>query len=523
MSNIVNLIKKPIVLVFIIVIFLFINWILTFKGLYLPDAAEYSQIASLLNKGEFFKVLSFTPIYLNWIDDFPPPDLLRAPLHPLVLSIFFRFFGEKDIAAGIESLIFVIVTIFITYKIINIIIPNNTYLAVLACFILCTNKETLAISRSGMSEPLFATLLSLMIYLFLINTSNSRKIIGLIAGLLYLCRYLGILYLLPLFIILKKSLKRKSLLFIFICFLICITPWIFRNYLETGNPFFSIQKYEIMMFSSTYPGYSLYKSDHLPSIFDFMFSNYLEIIKIYIRNIVSFINDIPKIWRLTITFVLISTLFIKQISKKSTLIYFTLLVMLLHLFILPIHYVERVFYPLLILIIPTAIIAIHHFLLRKPIIGFMIISLILLEGTSSYIFDLRKNIFIESIEKKVNGNYNSEIFEHLRATVPQGQLVISCRSFDIGWYAKCMAMEVPLTPDTFYQINKKLPEVFGLLLPSDENLIGKLYWQSQELEEWAPFIKKLRVIKRYNNGWILFRLPKEKPKIELLDYRFINN
>ena len=42
-------------------------------------------------------------------------------------------------------------------------------------------------------------------------------------------------------------------------------PWLGRNYALTGNPFFSLQKYEPAMFTDTYPQYSLYM---LPSRID---------------------------------------------------------------------------------------------------------------------------------------------------------------------------------------------------------------------------------------------------------------
>ena len=63
---------------------------------------------------------------------------------------------------------------------------------------------------------------------------------------------------------LGQALIRPSAIFI-LGILLVTGPWLARNYLLTGSPFFTLQKYEPAMFTATHPQYSLYM---LPEQFD---------------------------------------------------------------------------------------------------------------------------------------------------------------------------------------------------------------------------------------------------------------
>jgi len=60
-------------------------------------------------------------------------------------------------------------------------------------------------------------------------------------------------------------------------FVVVVSPWLLRNYVLMGNPLFSLQQYEPVMFTTTYPGYSLYMMFEKVKAVGFMLSHPQEI------------------------------------------------------------------------------------------------------------------------------------------------------------------------------------------------------------------------------------------------------
>ena len=80
-------------------------------------------------------------------------------------------------------------------------------------------------------------------------------------GLFYLTRYNALVFLpfLALFRAYQCPGKRAvAVLRVLAGFLLATLPWLIRNTIIFGNPFFSLQKYEIAMFTKTYPDYLMY-------------------------------------------------------------------------------------------------------------------------------------------------------------------------------------------------------------------------------------------------------------------------
>ncbi len=246
-----------------------------FRGLIYNDALDYASLARNFARGKGLVSQYLTPLGLVH-HGVPQPDLWRAPLWPLLLAGFQRLFGFIDEASALAGgfcfaagagLVFLLGRRWF-----------NLPVALAAAVLYVFSGQLLLFSTSGLTEPL--ALLMMLAWAAVLTGAPERSWRGFLAaggmtGLFYLVRYNAVLFLLPglLFLIWRARRSRAdggrsagrefnqalriSALFLF-GFFLAAGPWLGRNLLLTGNPFFSLQKYEPAMFTRTYPGYSLY-------------------------------------------------------------------------------------------------------------------------------------------------------------------------------------------------------------------------------------------------------------------------
>lgn len=271
-----------------------------FQGLIYNDAMDYASIARNIALGKGLISQYLTPLGLAH-HGVPQPDLWRAPLWPLVLACFQKVFGFIDEASALAggfcfaaSAVFVFL---LGFRFFNILV------GITSCLLFIFSRQILNFSISGLTEPL--AILLMLSWVAALSSFPVRRwwgglLAGGITGLFYLCRYNAILFLLPGMVywiwrflqdfsqqklsaegaancrnlLLQSEQNRfsqelepnrrpyltavtKGLVFLLGFFLV-VSPWLGRNFVLTGNPFFSLQKYEPAMFTRTYPGYSLY-------------------------------------------------------------------------------------------------------------------------------------------------------------------------------------------------------------------------------------------------------------------------
>jgi len=271
-----------------------------FQGLIYNDAMDYASIARNIALGKGLISQYLTPLGLAH-HGVPQPDIWRAPLWPLVLACFQKVFGFIDEASALAGgccfaasavLVFLLGCRFF-----------NIFVGIGSSLLFIFSRQILNFSVSGLTEPL--AILLMLSWVFALSSFPVRRwwgglLAGGIAGFFYLCRYNAILFLLPgmvywvwryfqdfsqqsqsaegtancrnlqlqsynNYLSEEPEQKRrpylvaifKSLLFLLGFFLV-VSPWLGRNFVLTGNPFFSLQKYEPAMFTKTYPDYSLY-------------------------------------------------------------------------------------------------------------------------------------------------------------------------------------------------------------------------------------------------------------------------
>ncbi|MDT3698292.1 MAG: glycosyltransferase family 39 protein [Thermincola sp.] len=250
----------------------------TFQHLFLNDAMDYASIGRNIAAGDGFVSSYITPLSLANYQGLPHPDLWRAPLWPLILAMFIKLFGATDQAVAIATGFFYIAGAALIFLLAAELFDTLVGLAAAVLYIF--SAQNLMNSVSGMTETVSVCMMLLAVYLITVSRARTpwgEILAGAAMGLFYLTRYNALLFL-PFFVIYLWYTKMKVTKYnsyvrqksrqlgqgfwpvvrYLTAFVMVTSPWLFRNYILMGNPLFSLQQYEPVMFTSAYPGYSLY-------------------------------------------------------------------------------------------------------------------------------------------------------------------------------------------------------------------------------------------------------------------------
>jgi len=144
-----------------------------------------------------------------------------------------------------------------------------------------TNIEILHYAISGLEVcllSLWLLILFMVLYQYARRTDLQPALagaVGLLIGLIYLTKYIWVVALIPVLIYLYYSTESHTR----VVFAVVISPWCYRNYQVSGNPFFTWRWYEVVMNTRTNPGMTLYRSlpEKLPNPVTYALIHPLEI------------------------------------------------------------------------------------------------------------------------------------------------------------------------------------------------------------------------------------------------------
>jgi len=232
-----------------------------------PDAMDYAQIARHLSRGEGFTTSWVRPLSLGQVQNISHhPELLRAPLHPMVMSILFRAFGADHRAAAWAGGIAYLVSLPLVYLLALRLFNRRT--ALLALGLYGVNHFVLHYAVSGLEISLatcFITGLLLVAHLYLKAEEPSPALAagcGALLGLAVLTNYIYAALLLPvaLLLLLRDGRKRwgAALLSVAAC-LVVMLPWAVRNARVAGSPVATISTADFVTNTGTHRDLSVYR------------------------------------------------------------------------------------------------------------------------------------------------------------------------------------------------------------------------------------------------------------------------
>lgn len=284
------------ILIFLILALLLYASIFMFKfdGLRSPDQRNYAEIARHLYNGDGFVTSCINPLSLTFHSSIiNHPTFVRPPLYPLLVYVSFHIFGINDAAVTLVSGFFYILLIPLVYLFAKEMFGIKVGLW--AGMISLTSVVLVNYGMTGLTETMFTFLFTLS--LFLLYKRVNPLFIGFLLGLCYLTRY-NLLFIIPglLWFMYKEYPNWKiDILKLVAVFTITVSPWGIRNISLVGNPLFSLQKYEIVMFNDVFKSYSLYRTFQPIEPINFIISHPISMIKKAIYGAGVLFVGIPRI------------------------------------------------------------------------------------------------------------------------------------------------------------------------------------------------------------------------------------
>lgn len=248
---------------------------LGFGQLLHPGAMDAAQTARNILEGKGFVTSQLTPLSLYAAHTrVPIPDVTNPPLYPMTLALLFGAFGARDSVAIAVSLAFFALSTLMVFMLARRLFSLAA--AALAAALFSTQFETAKLAVSGSSAMMAAFLTVWFWYLLTVPGEHGPRQYakaGALFGLGCLAHY-GLALLVPAVLIYVwfASARRKGLAVAAFAAagLLVTLPWMIRNALVAGSPFFTVSEYDIFVNTDMYPAYGVHRVfGELPSPFGF--------------------------------------------------------------------------------------------------------------------------------------------------------------------------------------------------------------------------------------------------------------
>ncbi|MBI4830478.1 MAG: glycosyltransferase family 39 protein [Candidatus Lindowbacteria bacterium] len=342
-----------------------------FEGLRSNDEAHYSQLARNLSSGHGFTTKAITPIDLAIdprVDDHP--DYWRAPLYPLILGIAYLFMGPKEYGGVLVSGLFFILLAPMLYLFGRRL--SERAIGISAAAIALALPQMWDYSLHALTEMSFAFLLVCLLYS--IYARANPFVTGLVFGLCYLNRYNALFYvpvIIWFFAVVDKYTWRRMGMFAAGAFVVS-APWLIRNTALTGNPLFSLQNYMPAMFTTTYPGYTVYASFDPISVAATLRDHPWDVLSKYARGLNYLTGEIPSLTHPVIMLLFVGGALALHAPRRKRFLqyaFFIMMIIQLHLVALAVSPVEpliRHFVPFIPVIVIFAVFAFEQLVRLVP-------------------------------------------------------------------------------------------------------------------------------------------------------------
>lgn len=484
----------------------------TFVALAINDSMDYASIARNVVRGEGFISSYITPLGLASKEGLPHPDLWRAPAWPIAVALFIKIFGAIDQAAALASGFFYLAALPLIFFIARYWFGNTV--AVGTALIYIFSAQNLYFSISGLTEPMALFMMAVVVYLLYIPQFKNIPgdiLLGAAVGVFYLTRYNALLFI-PLIAVcrvyLRKPERLRSLLLFGVSFGLTVLPWMWRNYSLMGSPLFSLQKYEPVMFTETYPGYTLYTMTKKVNVAEFISTHSAEMWTKIVENWHEFTAHLldpvftgvsPVLFGLFLL-----ALFLPFNNKQKGFRLFLLAAFGLQFAaLMVIHYIPRLFFMFMPFYIMYGLAALENLFSRigkrapLALAGIGVFAVVFIftnlpDWEEPNVHDPLVRQFSVSINKAINLTNKNE-------------LILSNDGHLLAWYGDRYASKLPYSTDMLPQILKLAPVKMIYLsgrmswnMPEADDSWRKVFWgRPQQLYEF-------RLVEKFEDGSLLY-------------------
>ncbi|MCD6350967.1 MAG: hypothetical protein J7M26_02510 [Armatimonadetes bacterium] len=495
-------------------------------GLSDVNAIEYATIARNLARTGHYTSSILKPLSLAKIprpDDHP--DLIYAPLHPLWESLWIRFLPYEravPLASGAWLFFGGLLILALGWR------WFDPRVGCLAAVLYILNINMLLYAAGGAETPMLAFfLLLLMATAVAFVHHQGRRLwlaaaLGAVAALLGLTKYVWAVAVIPsavlVFLATPKEVRSRALGACLGAFVVVLLPWMVRNTLVAGDPFFSFRWLESVMHTKTYPGNTLYRTftTDYPSWLLFAVTSPREVLDKLMRGLTMVYTQPVVAPGLYIGGLFVAAVIVALGSRAFELSRYVvyasyLMVVAVLLVLLP---GERLLAPLAA---PATLIGVAFFvrMLDQAVASmtakqqrcWMATALIVLGLVHAFPAFSRltsgrpASAVRNDATRMVSGQVASLIDGPVATDVP----------WPVAWYGECTTIWLPRSPDELRKMEKAIGPVKWLLLTPITNATRETERTPEWADLWMQAMRSdvsrygFRVYKRLQGNWILFQ------------------
>lgn len=455
--------KLGLILVFLIAVAIwYANYALHFNGFVINDSHDYAQLAKNVNEGNGYSTSVLRPLAYRFFKTLPQPEITRMIGYPYILGLSFKMFGQSDFTVVLFNGVFFVALILLVY-LLAYELSGNTVISLIAALLVSCMKCFLDHSLQAEPNIMYSSLYVAFFY-FYIKHPCRPLIYGIMLGLLHLVRANTQFVFLAFFLLYifhgKENIKGRLLDAgkLSAGFLIGITPHLLRNYIIIGNPFFSLYGYSFLLFTKSFPTYSVWTqiSDVNPIMFvishpgEMILKSYYWFVML-IEKSMGFYN--PVVLLLTgITFFMP----VKNPQLRFLRIVTVVAIIVQTILLLPMGPVPYYYMFFFTIIIIISVINVDDYLKKYSRIG-LLLGLIVFVVTAIPYWKSPKPI-----------NPFISMGEQVKKLTNKDDLILTDMPWELAWYADRKAIWLPYDLDTLKTISKTLK-------PSYVILSGKMY------------------------------------------------
>jgi len=222
------------------------------------DTAGYMQVARNISSGRGW--VNDSVRYLFALPDtIPHPDEYWSPLFPLMLAGVFRATGPSFPAAQLVTLLFGVLVPVVVF-LLAFALSRSRAVAVIAGIIAVFQPTFITSSSRVMPEIVMIFFVGLALAVLLYRHESRRKEVwlGVILGLAYLLKYQNGALVVPvvLYYLLATPWRRGivSILVVGVVSVVVVSPWLVRNAIVFGDPFYAIVRSGIVSYYPEFAG-----------------------------------------------------------------------------------------------------------------------------------------------------------------------------------------------------------------------------------------------------------------------------
>jgi len=236
------------------------NYRLHFNGFFWNDSHDYNQIARNIYEGKGFVTSTLRPQSFVFFKTIPHPEMYRLPIYPYILAGFFKLYGVNDFAAAFSNGLFFVLFIPAVF-IFSRELSGSNLIGIFSSVIVLFSKFFLKLSITGSTDVIY-TFVFVVFMIVYVKYPGRLVLQGVLIGIMYLFRPNTVFFFLP-WVILEFGMNPKQWLVrradftkVALSFLVVASIYYIRNYFVYGTPFFSIHRYDLLIYTKTFPGYT---------------------------------------------------------------------------------------------------------------------------------------------------------------------------------------------------------------------------------------------------------------------------